>query len=55
MKCIMFCKYIGGETTHHRCLVLVGWQQLVNEYHDKSSIDNKYVHLVLYGLALYSG
>ena len=21
MKCIMFCKFIGGETTHHRCLV----------------------------------
>ena len=22
MKCIMFCKIIGGETAHHRCLVL---------------------------------
>ena len=21
MKCIMFCKFIGGETTHRRCLV----------------------------------
>ena len=21
MKCIMFCKLIGGETTHRRCLV----------------------------------
>ena len=23
MKCIMFCKFIGGETTHHRCLVVI--------------------------------
>ena len=23
MKCIMFCKFIGGETTHHRCLVIL--------------------------------
>ena len=23
MKCIMFCKFIGGETTHHRCLVIM--------------------------------
>ena len=22
MKCIMFCKFIGGETTHRRCLVI---------------------------------
>ena len=21
IKCIVFCKFIGGETTHHRCLV----------------------------------
>ena len=21
MKCILFCKFIGGETAHHRCLV----------------------------------
>ena len=23
IKCIMFCKFIGGETTHHRCLVSI--------------------------------
>ena len=22
MKCILFCKFIGGETAHRRCLVL---------------------------------
>ena len=22
MKCIMFCKFIGGETMHRRCLVI---------------------------------
>ena len=28
IKCIVFCKFIGGETTHHRCLVIFGIYQI---------------------------
>ena len=30
MKCILFCKFIGGETAHHRCLVIINsFEQLL--------------------------
>ena len=37
MKCIMFCKFIGGETAHSRCLVGEAWVSPTETTHTMQS------------------